>query len=94
MSYTNYDKEVKKAYDVLEHYKKLINLSCNTYYKSFLANAVLLKCNSLKESDRKLYLKDIKNLKVIDNLLSNTFKRKLKKNLLKLFPSLFIRGLK
>lgn len=92
--YTSYDKEIKKAYDVLKHYERLIDKSEDKFYKSFLANAVLLKSNSLKNNDKKDYLNIIKELKVINNLLDNTIGRKLKKISLKLFPNIFIKRLK
>lgn len=89
--FTTYEKEVKKSKDVLLHYKNLINKSDDIYYKSFLSNTVLLKAKLLKGKDFDNYIKEIKSNKVLDNLLSNTLKRKIKKILLNINLKIFIK---
>lgn len=102
MNNTEYEKEIKKSNDVLKHYKNLIKWSQNiegdlTIYKSFIANSVILKSLNLKEKDYKNYIKNLKEYKVYDNLLTNNLKNKIKKILIKISPKLYyklIRGLK
>lgn len=90
----NYNKVIKRANDMMIHYDRLINISNDAYYKSFISNSILIKSNTLKGNDKKEYLKQIKNKHIIDNLLSDNFKRKLKRTLLKKFPNIFIRGMR
>lgn len=77
---------VKKANDVLDYYEELIktadtmkNEKAKLYLKSYVANAVLVKKDTLVGEDKKKYIEEIKKRNVCDNLLSDTLKRKIKK---------------
>ncbi len=77
---------VKKAYDVLFYYDRLIrfadtmkNASASKYLKSYVANAVLTKKGELDGEEKKKYIKEIQKRDVCGNLLGDTFKRKVKK---------------
>lgn len=95
MTSPNYEKTKKKTQDFLYHYKNLVNLldhkDCKNVdiYKSFLANSVILKSLELKSCDYKTYIKELKQLKVFDNLLCDTWQRKLKKFGIKLSPRMY-----
>lgn len=95
MTEVNYEKNKKKAEDFLYHYKKLVNLLDNKdcknidIYKSFLANSVILKSLELNRQDYKAYIKELKHLRVFDNLLHDTWQRKLKKFGIKLSPRMY-----
>lgn len=88
---SNYEKTLKKAQDTLIQYKLLINLDEDIYYKSFLANSVILKLETLSKEDYKQYLKEIKKENVINNILSDTLKRKIKKIILKISPKIYFK---
>ena len=102
MNKDNYNKELKKTYDVLEHYKFLkeeskILKKDSPVFNSYIANSLILKIVDLKKVDYKLLKKELKKLDVYKNLLNNTFNRKTKKLLLKISPKLYykiIRGIK
>jgi glycosyltransferase involved in cell wall biosynthesis len=93
MTNKSYDKTMKKVDDVFNHYKYLIkeveNVEDSDYFKSFLANSVILKITELNKEDYKKYKKMIKEEKVFDNILNDTFKRKIKKSIIKRSPKLF-----
>lgn len=91
MNNNDYEKTIKKAKDTLAQYKNIVNLDNDIYYKSFLANAVLLKLSTLKGKVYKEYLKEIKKEKIIDNILSDTLIRKIKKIILKINPKLYFK---
>lgn len=91
MNNNDYEKTIKKAKDTLAQYKNIVNLDNDIYYKSFLANTVLLKLSTLKGKAYKEYLKEIKKEKVIDNILNDTLIRKIKKLILKINPKLYFK---
>ena len=91
MNNPDYDWIKKKVEDVHKHYKYLIEEIDKTnldskYFKSFVANSFIEKICSLNEEDYKKYKKILKEERVYDNILSDTFKRKVKKILLKISP--------
>lgn len=96
MNATNYEKTKKKVSDFYEHYQYLLseidktNLD-KTYFKSFISNSLILKITELTKDDYKKYKKKTKEQKVIDNLLSDTLRRKIKKQLLKMSPKIYYR---
>ena len=91
MSDSNYMKTRKKAFDVLSQYLDIANKDSDPYYRSFLANSVILKLKDLNKEDYKKYLSEIKKYKVFDNILSDTLPRKIKKILLKISPKLYLK---
>lgn len=96
MSNESYDKKRKKADDMYNHYLYLIsqinklNLD-NGVFKSYAANSVLIKISNLKYGDYKKYLKLLKEQGVYNNILEDTFFRKVKKLLLRISPRLYFK---
>lgn len=88
---SEYTKIVKKAYDALKQYKKIIQLDNDKIYRSFLANSVILKLNDLKGKEYKKYLFELKKEKVFNNILSDTLSRKIKKLILIINPKLYFK---
>lgn len=86
------ENNLKKFNDVLYHYDNLIGLIENenmdlktkNIFKSFLANEVILKAQTLDKTNYKYGINEIKKRKVLSNLLSNNIKRLGKKIYLKL----------
>ena len=91
MSDSNYMKTRKKAFDVLSQYLDIVDKDSDPYYRSFLANSVILKLKDLNKEDYKKYLSEIKKHNVFDNILSDTLPRKIKKMLLKISPKLYLK---
>lgn len=96
MSTKNYEKTKKKVDDFLKHYIFLTNEINKTkvdatVFKSFIANSLILKITELDRKDYKEYKKILKEEKVFDQLLTDSFGRKIKKVLLKISPKLYYR---
>ena len=88
-SFVSNDKEFKKAMDVLYYFKNVKKNIDNDMLVSYYANAVINKVKLLNQSYKKEYIKFIKKEKVIDYLLDNNLKRKIKKIFFKI--SFFIK---
>ncbi len=94
--------ELKKANDVFDHYfmlLKFINeLKCDNDYKltfrSYISNSTIEKSLLLRDNDKEEYISKLKQYKVCDNLLANTFKRKIKRLLAKTNIKLYLRVIK
>ena len=91
MSSRNYEKIKKKVDDFYNHYKYLIEEIDKTdldskVFKSFIANSLILKICELDKKDYKTYKKKLIEDKVFDNLLIDTFARKIKKGLFRMSP--------
>ncbi len=89
MTTKSVEKDIKKAYDMLEQFDRLIkiNYENNNYikiYQSFLANAVISKSKTLVGKVKKEYIKELRKRKVFDFLLEDTLARKIKKIILKI----------
>lgn len=89
MTTKSIEKDIRKAYDMLEQFDRLISLKFKNknyveVYNSFLANAVIAKAKTLNGSAKKKYIKELKKRNVFNLLLDDTFKRKVKKILIKL----------
>lgn len=98
MSNKNYEKTLKKASDMFELYNYLIEEIDKTkldskVFKSFISNSMILKVCELEKKDYKEYKKKLKQVKIYNNLLTNSLKRKLKKILLKLDPKFYYKTL-
>ena len=94
MTSSSYEKTIKKVDDALDHFQFLINeskkLNKNTsYFNSFIANSLILKIIDLKTKDYKKYKKLLKDEKVYDYLLADSFGRKVKKTMIKKSPKLY-----
>ncbi len=100
MTSTDYNKTKIKAEDFLYHYNNLINaldhdeLKNKDVYKSFLANSLILKSLELDKKDYKKYITELKKIKVFDNILDDTYQRKIKKIMLKISPKLYYKVVK
>lgn len=94
MTNPSYEKTIKKVDDALDHFHFLISeskkLNKNTsYFNSFIANSLILKIIDLKTKDYKKYKKILKDEKVYDYLLDDSFGRKVKKTMIKKSPKLY-----
>lgn len=81
----------RNAYDMLHHFDKLkdkisqdnvLDDKTKRYFNSFLANSLLLKLESLTSEYKSDFRKELKKRKILSMLLTNTWKRKLKKLML------------
>ena len=98
MTNENYDWTKKKVEDFFYHYNFLISeinktKLNSTYFKSFIANSMILKICSLKGKDYKEYKKKLKEVKAFDNVLTNSLPRKIKKILLQVSPKIYYKTL-
>lgn len=89
-----YDKVLKKANDFLEHFKYLKKESSKvngdlSIFNSYIANSVILKSTTLKGSDYKKYINELRKLGTFDMLLDDSLGRRVKKFLIKLSPKLY-----
>ena len=88
MSSNDTEKMKKKMDDMLFLFTKAIkyldNIPNSQNVKSFYANSIIDKYNSLSDKLKKEYIKKIKDLKVISYLSNDSFKRKIKKILYKI----------
>lgn len=96
MNSSDYSKTKKKVKDFYNHYlylTKEINKTKldKTYFMSFISNSLILKITELKGKDYKNALTRLKKDKVFDNLLNDTFLRKIKKTLVRISPKLYYR---
>lgn len=96
MNSSDYSKTKKKVKDFYDHYlylTKEINKTKleKTYFMSFISNSLILKITELKGEDYKDALIRLKKDKVFDNLLNDTFLRKIKKTLVRISPKLYYR---
>lgn len=94
MNNNDYDKTIKKAYDMLNQYKDIKNKvshSNNNYLLSYMGNCAIVKARELKTKERKEYIKELKKIKVFDDIITNTFSRKLKKLLMRISINLYLK---
>lgn len=94
MNTYDYEWTKRKVKDFYNHYlylnKEIEKVAVNKkVFKSFIANSMLMKICELEKADYKYYLKLLKENHVFDNILDDTFQRKIKKQLVKLSPRLF-----
>ena len=89
------DKKRKKAYDCLRHYDYLMEcIDGNDFqndtvmlFKSYIANALILKMSSLNKKARKDYIIELKNRGVFDNIKSDSISGRFKKTILSISPN-------
>lgn len=82
-----YEKEVKKSFDVLDQGLEEINniksIVCEKKYKDifnhYVVNSIIQKMDVLNKEDRKEYRTHVVNNNLLNLLLSDTIKRKIKK---------------
>lgn len=80
--YLNLDKEIEK-----------VNVD-KKIFKSYIANSMIMKICELNNPEYKEYKKKLKEHKVYDNLLTDTFSRKIKKTIYKISPKLAVKFIK
>lgn len=94
MNTQDYNWTKRKVKDFYTHYKYLdkeietTNLD-KKVFKSFIANSLIMKICELNSKDYKEYKKRLIKDKVYDNLLTNTFFRKIKKLFLRISPKIY-----
>lgn len=94
MTSVDYNKTLKKTDDFYKGYLYIMaNLDDTDHriLKSYLSNCLVEKITKLNNKDYKKYLKKIKEDKVIDNFLTDTFARKIKKIIIKVNPKIYYR---
>lgn len=84
MSFTNIEKEYKKAMDTLYFFKQVKENETDKYLLSFYSNGCLNRIKNLKGNHKKKYIQELKKEKIYNYILDNTLKRKIKKLLLKI----------
>ena len=99
MSSKDYKKTIKKVDDFYNHYKYLVKEIDKTdidskIFKSYITNSLLIKICELDNPEYKEYFNKLKEDKVFDNLLDDSFSRKIKKYLFKVSPKLTIKFIK
>lgn len=94
MSNKNYDKIKKRVNDFYHHYHFLLeeinktNLN-SLYFKSFIANSLIIKITELNSKEYHEYLKILRKEHVFDNLLEDSLARKIKKIVIKRSPKIY-----
>ena len=100
MNNSSYEKTIKKAFDMLGQYKDLRNKvdineeNIDNYFLSYIANCAVVKARTLKGKEKKEYIHELKQIKVYNDILVNSFARKIKKLLLNLSPNLYLKVIK
>ena len=91
MNNNDYNKELKKAYDVLEHYDylKKNNDKYSMLFNSYIANSVILKLVKLKGNDYTKYKHEINKRNMYSDLLNDTIARKIKRIIIKISPKIY-----
>lgn len=95
----DYEKTKRRMYDALKHYDNMIEMIKNINLdkrtkenvKIYYTNAILLKLEELKESEKDKYIKEIKKRKMCDNIKVRNLKQLLKKILLKINVKLYLK---
>ena len=89
---TDPNKALKRVNDLLTQGKIL--LKEQNYHKefySYIANSMISKANDLKGKNKKEYIKNLKKSKISSYILDDTFKRKIKKLLIKMSIPLYLK---
>ena len=99
MNNKDYEWTKRKVKDFYNHYlyldKEIAKTNINSkVFKSFIANSLILKICELKKNDYKIYRKKLVQDKVFDNLLKDTFPRKIKYLFLKISPKIYYKFVK
>ena len=93
------EKRAKRARDMLFHFDYLylnvnsdveIEENVKKVFNSFIANAIIMKAPSLKGSNLRKYIQELKNRNVSALLLSDNMTRRMKKVLIKLNVKLYL----
>lgn len=93
MHNTNYEVTVRKAFDMLEHFKDIksnFSLDKKNSCLSYMANCVIVKAEDLKGKDRKKYISYLKKEKIYKDILTDSFGRKLKSVIIRFSIPLYL----
>ena len=98
----NYDKEIKKAKDLLIHYDNMIknieayNITKKSkdLVKRYYTNTVILKAKDLKGIELRQYIKEIQRRKIYKNIIPSDLKQTIKRIILKFNIRLYIKFVK
>ena len=88
------EKQIKKIEDTITIFKdlrekgKTLNID-SKYYYSYIANAVIYKISNLDNELYKKYKKVIKEEKIYELLMNDTFTKKIKNIILRISPKLY-----
>lgn len=99
MNNKDYEWTKRKVDDMYYHYNNLVKEAKElkgdmTIFKSYIANSMILKITELNNKDYKIYLRKLKKDKVFDNILTDTFPRRVKRKLLKISPKAYYKLIK
>ena len=89
---TDPNKKLKRVNDILTQGKILLkekNFSKEFY--SYIANCMIIKANEIEKKDKKDYIKNLKKSKITNYILSDTIGRKVKKLIMKISISLYLK---
>lgn len=95
----NDEKIFKRACDMLEHYDYLsekiekdnIKQTAKENFKIYMSNCLILKLNELPKQYHKIYIKELKKRKIINNFKVKNIKQLIKKAILKINISLYLK---
>lgn len=95
----DYDKEIKKAKDLLIHYDNMIEKikqydiseKSQNLIKRYYTNTVILKANDLKDNDLQSYIKQIKIRKLYKNIKPYNLKQLIKRIILRFNVKLYLK---
>ena len=95
----NYDKEIKKAKDLLIHYDNMIEKikqydiseKSQNLIKRYYTNTLILKANDLKDNDLQSYIKQIKIRKLYKNIKPYNLKQLIKRIILRFNVKLYLK---
>lgn len=96
MSSDSTQQKIKKMNDMITQYERLIKIKyiglddlTIKNYKSFLSNALIYKLRTLPKELKKKYKKKLSEIRICENLLDDTLKRKLKKIVVSFYINYF-----
>lgn len=95
----SYDKEVKKAKDLLGHYDYMIKIikdyeisnKSKELVKRYYTNTIVLKARELKSEDKKQYVNEINKRKLYKNIKPYNLKQLIKRIILKFNINLYLK---
>lgn len=95
----NYEKEIKKAKDLLEHYDNMIKTiekyeiskKSKELIKRYYTNTIILKANDLKGNELREYIRQIQKRKMYQNIKPYNLKQFIKRLLLRINVKLYLK---
>lgn len=95
----SYDKEIKKAKDLLGHYDYMIKIikdyeisnKSKELVKRYYTNTIVLKARELKSEDKKQYVNEINKRKLYKNIKPYNLKQLIKRIILKFNINLYLK---